>query len=45
MKKKIRRIIGAVLILTSILFFLIPALDTEAVVLDPFQMDHDSLDK
>lgn len=45
MKKKIRRIIGAVLILTSILFFLIPALDTEAVVLDPFQMDHDSLVK
>lgn len=45
MKKKIRRIIGAVLILTSILFFLIPALNTSAVVLDPFQMDHDSLVK
>lgn len=45
MGKKLLKFLGVGLIVSSILVVTIPSVQTDAVVLDAFQLDHDSLDK
>jgi len=45
MGRKVLKLLGIAFIIAAVLLATIPATKTEAVVLDDFQLDHDSLDK